>query len=66
MAGTSIQPGEVCTAGHASLGALTLLLSAHVSAVDEVLVTLFNPMPSEVDVGNGTLRVAVSSFAEGV
>jgi hypothetical protein len=61
---TEVQAGEVRSAGLSSLDSLTLLLSGHVSAADRAIVTLFSPMPIETDdVANGTLRVAVSSFA---
>ena len=63
LIGTGVQAGEVCSAGLSSLGPLPMMLSGHVSAADRVMVTLFNPTLSEQNVANGTLRVAVTSFA---
>ena len=57
MEGTGVLAGEVCTAGLSSLGALTLLMSAHVMAAERVLVTLFNPTNKSVDVGAGRRAV---------
>ncbi|MFN3652363.1 MAG: hypothetical protein ACK47B_22535 [Armatimonadota bacterium] len=52
-------PGSIAGAGLSSLGGADVLLSAHVSAADQVRVVLQNRTGSALDLGSGTLRVGV-------
>lgn len=53
-------PGDLCLAAHDRIGSRKILISAHVSAPDEVLVILENlEGESGVDIERGTLTVGV-------
>ena len=51
--------GDLVIASLSTILTDTVMISAHVSADDTVLVVLYNPTASPINLGSGTLRVAV-------
>jgi hypothetical protein len=63
IAVTGAALGDMVVCSHTALTMASMLLSGYVSGSGTVTVTLFNGTAAAVNVGSGTLRVAVISYA---
>jgi hypothetical protein len=59
---TGAAVGEPCVAGLTTMTTTNMTITAYVSAANTVTVVIFNKSGGAVDLGSGTLRVAVQKF----